>query len=180
MITASELLGEILPPKLRGTPRTVRHLVDVDRLQWPAPVEVPKVVLTPKLPPVPQNKRNAKAAKPVRLSHADWLAVQRANAANLNAQLRARREAQAPAREARKARIAEVGAFIKRRRIALNLSQHDVAMLVGYPSRAQIGAFEVGREALPAKRVASMSAALQCEPERLRVPPLSEYLEAME
>ncbi len=167
MITASELLGEIRPPKLRGTPRTVRHLVDVDRLQWPAPVEVP------------QGKRKV-AAKPVRLSHADWLAVQRANAANLHAQLRARREAQAPAREARKARIAEVGAFIKRRRIALNLSQHDVAMLVGYPSRAQIGAFELGREALPAKRVASMAAALQCEPERLRVPPLSEYLEAME
>jgi hypothetical protein len=138
---ASELLGEILPPKLRGTPRTVRHLVDVDRLQWPAPVEVPKVVLMPKLPPVPQGKRKA-AAKPVRLSHADWLAVQRANAANLHAQLRARREAQAPAREARKARIAEVGAFIKRRRIALDLSQHDVAMLVGYPTRAQVGAFE--------------------------------------
>ena len=176
MITASELLGEVLPPKPRGTPRTVRHLVDVDRLQWPAPVEVPKVVLMPKLPPVPQNKRNAKAAKPVRLSHADWLAVQRANAANLNAQLRARREAQAPAREARKARIAEVGACIKRRRIALNLSQHDVAMLVGYPTRAQIGAFELGREALPLKRVASMAAALQCEPERPRVPPLSEYL----
>ncbi len=167
MITASELLGEIRPPKLRGTPRTVRHLVDVDRLQWPAPVEVP------------QGKRKV-AAKPVRLSHADWLAVQRANAANLHAQLRARREAQAPAREARKARIAEVGAFIKRRRIALNLSQHDVAMLVGYPSRAQIGAFELGREALPAKRVASMAAALQCEPERLRVPPLSEFLEVSE
>ena len=47
MITASELLGEIRPPKLRGTPRTVRKLVDVDRLQWPAPVEVPKVVLRP-------------------------------------------------------------------------------------------------------------------------------------
>ena len=179
MITASELLGEIRPPKLRGTPRTVRHLVDVDRLQWPAPVEVPKVVLTPKLPPVPQGKRKV-AAKPVRLSHADWLAVQRANAANLHAQLRARREAQAPAREARKARIAEVGAYIKRRRIALNLSQHDVAMLVGYPSRAQVGAFEVGRESLPLSRIDRMAAALQCEPERLRVPPLSEYLEAME
>ena len=179
MITASELLGEILPPKLRGTPRTVRHLVDVDRLQWPAPVEVPKVVLTPKLPPVPQNKRKA-AAKPVRLSHADWLAVQRANAANLHAQLRARREAQAPARAARKARIAEVGAFIKRRRIALNLSQHDVAMLVGYPTRAQVGAFETGREALPLSRIDRMAAALQCEPERLRVPPLSEFLGAME
>jgi len=176
LITASELLGEILPPKLQGTPRTVRHLVDVDRLQWPAPVEVPKVVLTPKLPPVPQGKRNAKAAKPVRLSPADWLAVQRANAANLHAQLRARREAQAPAREARKARIAEVGAYIKRRRIALNLSQHDVAMLVGYPTRAQAGAFETGREALPLSRIDRMAAALQCEPERLRVPPLSEYL----
>jgi transcriptional regulator with XRE-family HTH domain len=82
--------------------------------------------------------------------------------------------------EARKARIAEVGAFVKRRRIALGLSQHDVAMLVGYPSRAQIGAFELGRESLPLKRVASMAAALQCDPERLRVPPLSEYLEAME
>ena len=175
MITASELLGEILPPKLRGTPRTVRHLVDVDRLQWPAPVEVPKVVLTPKLPPVPQNKRKA-AVKPVRLSHADWLAVQRANAANLHAQLRARREAQTPAREARKARIAEVGAYIKRRRIALNLSQHDVAMLVGYPTRAQVGAFELGREALPLSRIDRMAAALQCDPERLRVPPLSEYL----
>lgn len=179
MITASELLGEIRPPKLRGTPRTVRHLVDVDRLQWPAPVEVPKVVLTPKLPPVPQNKRNAKAAKPARLSHADWLAVQRANAANLHAQLRARRDAQAPAREARKARIAEVGAYIKQRRIALDLSQHDVAMLVGYPTRAQVGAFELGREALPAKRVASMAAALQCDPERLRVPPLSECAEML-
>ena len=175
MITASELLGEILPPKLRGTPRTVRHLVDVDRLQWPAPVEVPKVVVAPKPAPMPKNKRKA-AAKPVRLSHADWLAVQRANAANLHAQLRARREAQAPAREDRKARIAEVGAFIRQRRIALDLSQHDVAMLVGYPSRAQVGAFEVGRESLPLKRVASMAAALQCEPERLRVPPLSEYL----
>ena len=102
------------------------------------------------------------------------------SASNLHALLRARREAQAPAREARKARIAEVGAFIKLRRIALRMSQHDVAMLVGYPSRAQIGAFELGREALPAKRVASMAAELQCEPERLRVPPLSEYLEAME
>ena len=179
MITASELLGEIRPPKLRGTPRTVRHLVDVDRLQWPAPVEVPKVVLTPKLPPVPQNKRKA-AVKPVRLSPADWLAVQRANAANLHAQLRARREAQAPAREARKARIAEVGAFIKRRRKVMDLSQSDVARLMGYPTRAQVGAFETGRESLPLKRVASMAAALQCEPERLRVPPLSEYLEAME
>ena len=58
--------------------------------------------------------------------------------------------------------------------------QHDVAVLVGYPTRAQIGAFELGREALPAKRVASMAAALQCDPERLRVPPLVEYLEAME
>ena len=179
MITASELLGEVLPPKLRGTPRTVRHLVDVDRLQWPAPVEVPKVVLMPKLPPVPQGKRKV-AAKPVRLSHADWLAVQRANAANLNAQLRARREAQAPAREARKARIAEVGAFIKRRRKVMDLSQSDVARLMGYPTRAQVGAFETGSESLPLKRVASMAAALQCEPERLRVPPLSEYLEAME
>ena len=179
MIRAEELLGEIRPPKLRGTPRTVRHLVDVDRLQWPAPVEVPKVVLMPKLPPVPQGKRKV-SAKPVRLSHADWLAVQRANAANLHAQLRARREAQAPAREARKARIAEVVAFIKRRRIALNLSQHDVAMLVGYPTRAQVGAFETGREALPLSRIDRMAAALQCEPERLRVPPLSEYLEAME
>jgi len=179
MITASELLGEIRPPKLRGTPRTVRHLVDVDRLQWPAPVEVPKVVLMPKLPPVPQGKRKA-AAKPVRLSPADWLAVQRANAANLNAQLRARREAQAPAREARKARIAEVGAFIKRRRKVMDLSQSDVARLMGYPTRAQVGAFETGSESLPLKRVASMAAALQCEPERLRVPPLSEYLEAME
>jgi len=179
MITASELLGEVLPPKLRGTPRTVRHLVDVDRLQWPAPVEVPKVVLTPKLPPVPQGKRKA-AVKPVRLSHADWLAVQRANAANLNAQRRARREAQAPAREARKARIAEVGAFIKRRRKVMDLSQSDVARLMGYPTRAQVGAFETGSESLPLKRVASMAAALQCEPERLRVPPLSEYLEAME
>ena len=179
MITASELLGEVLPPKPRGTPRTVRHLVDVDRLQWPAPVEVPKVVLMPKLPPVPQGKRKA-AAKPVRLSHADWLAVQRANAANLNAQLRARREAQAPAREARKARIAEVGAFIKRRRKVMDLSQSDVARLMGYPTRAQVGAFETGSESLPLKRVASMAAALQCEPERLRVPPLSEYLEAME
>ena len=179
MITASELLGEIRPPKLRGTPRTVRHLVDVDRLQWPAPVDVPKVVLMPKLPPVPQGKRKV-AAKPVRLSHADWLAVQRANAANLNAQLRARREAQAPAREARKARIAEVVAFIKQRRIALNLSQHDVAMLVGYPTRAQVGAFETGREALPLSRIDRMAVALQCDPERLRVPPLSEYLEAME
>ena len=180
MITASELLGEVRPPKLRGTPRTVRHLVDVDRLQWPAPVEVPKVVLMPKLPPVPQGKRNAKAAKPVRLSHADWLAVQRANAANLNAQLRARREAQAPAREARKARIAEVGAFIKRRRKVMDLSQSDVARLMGYPTRAQVGALETGREPLPLKRVASMAAALQCEPERLRVPPLSEFLEVME
>ena len=179
MIRASELLGEVRPPKPRGTPRTVRHLVDVDRLQWPAPVEVPKVVLTPKLPPVPQNKRKA-AVKPVRLSPADWLAVQRANAANLHAQLRARREAQAPAREARKARIAEVGAFIKRRRIALNLSQHDVAVLVGYPTRAQVGAFETGREALPLSRIDRMAAALQCEPERLRVPPLSEFLGAME
>ena len=179
MITASELLGEIRPPKLRGTPRTVRHLVDVDRLQWPAPVEVPKVVLMPKLPPVPQGKRKV-AAKPVRLSHADWLAVQRANAANLNAQLRARREAQAPAREARKARIAEVGAFIKRRRKVMDLSQSDVARLMGYPTRAQVGAFETGSESLPLKRVASMAAALQCEPERLRVPPLSEYLGAME
>ena len=175
MITASELLGEIQPPKLRGTPRTVRHLVDVDRLQWPAPVEVPKVVLMPKLPPVPQGKRKV-SAKPVRLSHADWLAVQRANAANLNAQRQARREAQAPAREARKARIVEVGAYIKRRRIALNLSQHDVAMLVGYPTRAQVGAFETGREALPLSRIDRMAAALQCDPERLRVPPLSEYL----
>ena len=179
MITASELLGEVRPPQLRGTPRTVRHLVDVDRLQWPAPVEVPKVVLMPKLPPVPQGKRKV-AAKPVRLSHADWLAVQRANAANLHAQLRARRESQAPAREARKARIAEVGAIIKRRRIALNLSQHDVAMLVGYPTRAQVGAFETGREALPLSRIDRMAAALQCEPERLRVPPLGEFLEAME
>ena len=175
MITASELLGEIRPPKLRGTPRTVRHLVDVDRLQWPAPVEVPKVVLMPKLPPVPQGKRKV-SAKPVRLSPADWLALQRANASNLHAVLRARREAQAPASAARKARIAEVGAYIKRRRIALNLSQHDVAMLVGYPTRAQVGAFETGREALPLKRVASMAAALQCEPERLRVPPMSEFL----
>ena len=179
MITAAELLGEIRPPKLRGTPRTVRHLVDVDRLQWPAPVEVPKVVLMPKLPPVPQGKRKV-AAKPVRLSHADWLAVQRANAANLNAQLRARREAQAPAREARKARIAEVAAFIKQRRKVMDLSQSDVARLMGYPTRAQVGAFETGSESLPLKRVASMAAALQCEPERLRVPPLSEYLEAME
>ena len=179
MITASELLGEIRPPKLRGTPRTVRHLVDVDRLQWPAPVEVPKVVLMPKLPPVPQGKRKV-SAKPVRLSPADWLAVQRANAANLHAQLRARREAQAPAREARKARIAEVGAFIKRRRKVMDLSQSDVARLMGYPTRAQVGAFETGSESLPLKRVASMAAALQCEPERLRVPPLSEYLEAME
>ena len=179
MITASELLGEVRPPQLRGTPRTVRHLVDVDRLQWPAPVEVPKVVLMPKLPPVPQGKRKV-AAKPVRLSHADWLAVQRANAANLNAQLRARREAQAPAREARKARIAEVGAFIKRRRKVMDLSQSDVARLMGYPTRAQVGAFETGRESLPLKRVASMAAALQCDPERLRVPPLSEFLEAME
>jgi DNA-binding transcriptional regulator YiaG len=179
MITASELLGEIRPPQLRGTPRTVRHLVDVDRLQWPAPVEVPKVVLMPKLPPVPQGKRKV-AAKPVRLSHADWLAVQRANAANLHAQLRARREEQAPAREARKARIAEVGAFIKRRRKVMDLSQSDVARLMGYPTRAQVGAFETGSESLPLKRVASMAAALQCEPERLRVPPLSEYLEAME
>ena len=179
MIRAEELLGEVLPPKLRGTPRTVRHLVDVDRLQWPAPVEVPKVALMPKLPPVPQGTRKV-AAKPARLSHADWLAVQRANAANLNAQLRARREAQAPAREDRKARIAEVGAYIKLRRKVLDLSQHDVAMMVGYPTRAQIGAFELGRESLPLKRVASMAAALQCEPERLRVPPLSEYLEAME
>ena len=179
MITASELLGEVLPPKLRGTPRTVRHLVDVDRLQWPAPVEVPKVVLMPKLPPVPQGKRKV-AAKPVRLSHADWLAVQRANAANLNAQLRARREAQAPAREARKARIAEVGAFIKRRRKVMDLSQSDVARLMGYPTRAQVGAFETGRESLPLKRVASMAAALQCAPERGRVPPRREHLEAME
>ena len=179
MITASELLGEILPPKLRGTPRTVRHLVDVDRLQWPAPVEVPKVVLMPKLPPVPQGKRKV-SAKPVRLSPADWLAVQRANAANLHAQLRARREAQAPAREARKARIAEVGAFIKRRRKVMDLSQSDVARLMGYPTRAQVGAFETGSESLPLKRVASMAAALQCEPERLRVPPLSEYLVSME
>ncbi len=179
MITASELLGEIRPPKLRGTPRTVRHLVDVDRLQWPAPVEVPKVVLMPKLPPVPQGKRKV-AAKPVRLSPADWLAVQRANAANLHTQLRARREAQAPAREARKARIAEVGAFIKRRRKVMDLSQSDVARLMGYPTRAQVGAFETGSESLPLKRVASMAAALQCEPERLRVPPLSEYLGAME
>ena len=179
MITASELLGEIRPPKLRGTPRTVRHLVDVDRLQWPAPVEVPKVVLMPKLPPVPQGKRKV-SAKPVRLSPADWLALQRANASNLHAVLRARREAQAPAREARKARIAEVGAYIKRRRIALNLSQHDVAMLVGYPTRAQVGAFETGREALPLSRIDRMAAALQCDPERLLVPPLSEYLEAME
>ena len=157
----------------------MRHLVDVDRLQWPAPVEVPKVVLMPKLPPVPQGKRKV-AAKPVRLSHADWLAVQRANAANLHAQLRARRESQAPAREARKARIAEVGAFIKRRRKVMDLSQSDVARLMGYPTRAQVGAFETGSESLPLKRVASMAAALQCEPERLRVPPLSEYLEAME
>ena len=179
MIRAEELLGEIRPPKLRGTPRTVRHLVDVDRLQWPAPVEVPKVVLMPKLPPVPQGKRKV-AAKPVRLSHADWLAVQRANAANLHAQLRARREAQAPAREARKARIAEVGAFIKRRRKVMDLSQSDVARLMGYPTRAQVGAFETGRESLPLKRVASMAAALQCDPERLRVPPLSEFLKVSE
>ena len=179
MITASELLGEIRPPQLRGTPRTVRHLVDVDRLQWPAPVEVPKVVLIPKLPPVPQGKRKV-SAKPVRLSPADWLALQRANASNLHAVLRARREAQAPAREARKARIAEVGAYIKRRRIAFNLSQHDVAMLVGYPTRAQVGAFETGREALPLSRIDRMAAALQCDPERLRVPPLSEYLEVTE
>ena len=179
MIRAEELLGEVRPPQLRGTPRTVRHLVDVDRLQWPAPVEVPKVVLIPKLPPVPQGKRKV-AAKPVRLSHADWLAVQRANAANLNAQLRARREAQAPAREDRKARIAEVGAFIKQRRKVLDLSQHDVAKLVGYPSRAQVGAFELGREALPLSRVDRMAAALQCDPERLLVPPLSEFLKVSE
>lgn len=179
MITASELLGEVRAPQLRGTPRTVRKLVDVDRLKWPAPVEVPKAVLVPKAPPVPQNKRGKKSAKRARLSPADWLAVQRANAANLHAQLRARREAQAPAREARKARIAEVGAYIKSRRIALDLSQHDVAMLVGYPTRAQVGAFELGREALPAKRVASMAAALQCDPERLRVPPLSECAEML-
>jgi hypothetical protein len=174
MITASELLGEVLPPKLRGTPRTVRHLVDVDRLQWPAPVEVPKVVA-----PIPQHKRGGDA-KAKRLSPQDWIAVQRANAINLNAVMRARREAEAPASAARKARIAEVAAFIKQRRKVLDLSQNDVAMLVGYPTRAQIGAFELGREALPAKRVASMAAALQCDPERLRVPPLSEYLEAME
>ena len=180
MIRAEELLGEIRPPKLRGTPRTVRKLVDVDRLKWPAPVEVPKVALVPKAPSIPQNKRGKKSAKRARLSPADWLAVQRANAANLHAQLRARRDAQAPAREARKARIAEVGAYIKQRRIALDLSQHDVAMLEGYPTRAQVGAFELGREALPAKRVASMAAALQCDPERLRVPPLSEFLEVTE
>lgn len=179
MIRAEELLGEIRPPKLRGTTRTVRKLVDVDRLKWPAPVEVPKVALVPKAPSIPQNKRGKKSAKRARLSPADWLAVQQANAANLHAQLRARREAQAPAREARKARIAEVGAYIKSRRIALDLSQHDVAMLVGYPTRAQVGAFELGREALPAKRVASMAAALQCDPERLRVPPLSECAEML-
>ena len=175
MITASELLGEIRPPKLRGTPRTVRHLVDVDRLQWPAPVEVPKVVVAP----IPQHKRGGDA-KAKRLSPQDWIAVQRANANNLHAVLRARREAESPAREARKARIAEVGAYIKKRRSVLDLSQNDVAKLLGYPTRAQIGAYEIGTEALPLRRVEAMAVALQCEPERLRVPPLSEYLEAME
>jgi len=175
MITASELLGEIRPPKLRGTPRTVRHLVDVDRLQWPAPVEVPKVVVAQ----IPQHKRGGDA-KAKRLSPQDWIAVQRANAINLHAVMRARREAEAPARAARKARIAEVAAYIKQRRKVLDLSQSDVARLMGYPTRAQVGAFESGTESLPLKRVEAMAVALQCEPERLRVPPLSEYLEAME
>ena len=178
MITASEILGEIRPPQLRGTPRTVRKLIDKDRLPWPAPVEVPKVVIATKVPPIPQNKRNA-SAKPARLSPDDWLAVQRANANNLHAVLRARRAAEAPAREARKACVAKVAAFMKQRRIALNLSQNDVAVLAGYPTRAQIGAFELGREVLPLKRIDAMAAALQCDPERLRVPPLREFLEGV-
>jgi hypothetical protein len=172
MIRAAELLGEIRPPKLRGTPRVVRQPLDVDRLPWRPPVDVPKDAPAP----IPENKRNA-SAKPARLSPDDWLAVQRANAGNMHAVLRARREAEAPAREARKARIAEVGAYIKLRRKVLRLSQNGLAVLAGYPKRSQIGALEIGREALPLKRVDRMAAALQCDPERLRVPPLSEYLE---
>ena len=62
----------------------------------------------------------------------------------------------------------------------LDLSQSDVARQMGSPTRAQVGAFESGTESLPLKRVEAMAVALQCDPERLRVPPLSEYLEAME
>lgn len=172
MIRAAELLGEIRPPKLRGTPRVVRQPLDVDRLPWRPPVPVPPPVVAQPAPVAkPEPKRK------VRLSPDDWLAVQRSNAANMHARLKARRDAEAPAREARKARIADVAAYIKRRRIALDLSQSDVAAMTDYPTRAQVGAFELGREALPLSRVDRMAAALQCDPERLRVPPLSEYLE---
>jgi transcriptional regulator with XRE-family HTH domain len=46
-----------------------------------------------------------------------------------------------------------VGAFVRKRREALGLSQGDVIRALGYVSRNSVSNIETGREGLPAKRI---------------------------
>lgn len=59
-----------------------------------------------------------------------------------------------------------VGDRIKERRIALNLSQDELAKKVGYKSRSSIQKIECARD-LPLKKVSKMAAALDCSPSYL-------------
>ena len=59
-----------------------------------------------------------------------------------------------------------VGERIKERRIALNLSQDELAKKVGYKSRSSIQKIECARD-LPLRKVSKMAAALDCSPSYL-------------
>lgn len=54
-----------------------------------------------------------------------------------------------------------VGAFIKKRRLELGLSQGDICRLLNYKSRNSISNLEVGIEGLPAKRIYAWADILQ-------------------
>ena len=59
-----------------------------------------------------------------------------------------------------------VGERIKERRLALNLSQGELAKKVGYKSRSSINKIELARD-LPLKKVTKMAVALDCSPSYL-------------
>jgi len=54
-----------------------------------------------------------------------------------------------------------IGAFIKKRRLELGLSQGDICRLLDYKSRNSISNLEVGIEGLPAKRIYAWADLLQ-------------------
>ena len=54
-----------------------------------------------------------------------------------------------------------VGAFIKKRRVELGLSQGDICRVLLYKSRNSISNIEVGLEGLPAKRIYAWADVLQ-------------------